>query len=68
LEEQVLRKRPNLRRECVEAAFADPLTRESQPDGRICFCYRVDLETEGKPYILGVVTLEGGETVHNAFL
>ncbi|MES2754776.1 MAG: hypothetical protein V4659_08935 [Pseudomonadota bacterium] len=66
-EEQVLRKRPYLRREWIEAALAAPLARELQPDGRIRFWSRVELENEGKSYILRVVTLEDGETVHNAF-
>lgn len=63
----MLRGRPYLRRDWIEAALADPLTREPQPDGRIRLWYRVDLETEGKTYILRVVTLEDGETVHNPF-
>jgi hypothetical protein len=66
-EEQVLRKRPYLRREWIAAALANPLWRESQPDGRIRFWYRVDLEIQRKTYTLRVVTLEDGETVHNAF-
>lgn len=66
-EEQVLRKRPYLRREWIEAALADPLARKAQPDGRVRFWRRVDLADEGKSYILRVVTLEDGETVHNAF-
>jgi hypothetical protein len=48
-------------------AFADPIARTVQPDGRIRHWYRVDLSDTGKSYILRVVTLEDGETVHNAF-
>jgi hypothetical protein len=66
-EEQVLRKRPYLQREWIAATLVDPLRREPQDDGRIRFWSRVDLEGEGKSYILRVVTLEDGETVHNAF-
>ena len=66
-EEQVLRKRPYLRHAWIEATLADPLAREPQKDGRIRFWRRVELETDDKSYILRVVTLEDGETVHNAF-
>jgi hypothetical protein len=63
----VLRKRPYLRREWIAAALADPLAREPQSDGRVRFWRRIELEDGAKPYILRVVTLEDGETVHNAF-
>jgi len=66
-EEQVLRKRPYLRFEWIEAALADPIARETQPDGRVRLWKRIDLDVVGKSYILRVVTLEDGETVHNAF-
>jgi len=36
-EEQVLRKRPYLRREWIAAVLANPLARRDQPDGRIRF-------------------------------
>ena len=63
LEEQVLRKRPYLRREWCELALREPSEREIQPDGRIRhWVYIPDL---GK--YLRVVTLQDGETVHNAF-
>jgi len=65
--EQVLRKRAYLQPEWVEAALLDPIARTVQPDGRIRHWYRVDLADTGKSYILRVVTLEDGETVHNAF-
>jgi hypothetical protein len=65
-EEQVLRKRPYLRREWIAAALADPLDRAVQPDGRIRLWRRI-VDDAGKTYILRVVTLEDGETVHNAF-
>ena len=66
-DEQVLRKRPYLRLEWITTTLADPLRREPQPDGRVRFWGRVDLEDEGKSYILRIVTLEDGETIHNAF-
>jgi hypothetical protein len=62
-EEQVLRKRPYLKREWCELALTNPLRREIQPDGRIRFW--IFLPEIGK--YLRVVTLEDGETVHNAF-
>jgi hypothetical protein len=66
-EEQVFRKRPYLKVEWIEAALILPLSRIVQPDGRIRLWYRVDLAETGKSYIMRVVTLEDGETVHNAF-
>jgi hypothetical protein len=63
-EEQVLRKRPYLQRAWCEQVLADPVRREVQSDGRIRFWGIV----EGVPdRFLRVVTLEDGETVHNAF-
>jgi hypothetical protein len=62
----VLRKRRYLRTEWIEAALATPLRRIVQSDGRIRLWARVERE-DGKAYILRVVTLEDGETVHNAF-
>jgi hypothetical protein len=62
-EEQVLRKRPYIRREWCQKALVEHVKRETQPDGRVRFWAFVnDL---GK--YLRVVTLEDGETVHNAF-
>jgi len=62
-QEQVLRKRPYLRQDWIEAALTFPLRRELQPDGRVRYWIWV---TEVDRY-LRVVTLEDGETVHNAF-
>ena len=62
-EEQVLRKRPYLRREWCEAVLSNPLRREPQSDGRVRYWALVP--DAGK--YLRVVTLEDGETVHNAF-
>ena len=62
-EEEVLRKRSYLKREWCEAVVFNPVRREVQPDGRIRYwAFVPDL---GK--YLRVVTLDDGETVHNAF-
>lgn len=64
-EEQVLRKRPYIRREWCAAVVARPLRREVQADGRIrCWGFIPEL---GERALRGV-TLDDGETVHNAFL
>lgn len=63
-EEQVLRKRPYLKREWCEQIVANPLKRETQPDGRIRF-WGIVPELGGR--VVRVVTLGDGETVHNAF-
>jgi hypothetical protein len=62
-EQQVLRKRPYIQRERRERALFQPVRREVQPDGRIR--YWIFIHELGK--YLRVVTLEDGETVHNAF-
>ena len=62
-EEQVLRKRPYLKREWCERALATPLRIELQDDGRIR--HWIFIEEAG--YYLRVVTLEDRETVLNAF-
>jgi len=62
-EEQVLRKRPYIRREWCQRAVRHPEHRETQADGRVRYWIFV---TELQKY-LRVVTLEDGETVHNAF-
>lgn len=62
-EEQVLRKRPYIRREWCEEALRNPAYREVQGDGRVRYWIWVP---ELQKY-LRVVTLEDGETVHNAF-
>jgi hypothetical protein len=61
--EQVLRKRPYLQLEWIESVLREPIHRESQADGRVRhWGYIPALERW-----LRVVTLEDGETVHNAF-
>jgi hypothetical protein len=62
-EEQVLRKRPYIQREWCERALSEYVQKETQSDGRIR--HWVYVEELGK--YLRVVTLEDGETVHNAF-
>jgi hypothetical protein len=62
-EEQVLRKRPYLRREWCDLVIRNPLRREVQPDARVRhWGYVAELDQ-----FLRVVTLEDGETVLNAF-
>ncbi len=67
-EEQVLRKRPYIERAWCEAAIGAPIRTETQTDGRIRFWAEVTLPGEDEPRVLRVVTLDDGETVHNAFL
>lgn len=63
-QEQVLRKRAYLRLEWCEQVLANPLHQERQSDGRYRFWGQIP-ELGGR--YLRVVTLEDGETVHNAF-
>ncbi len=63
-EEQVLRKRPYIRREWCERAIVKPLRFEVQPDGRIRYWTAIP-ELGGR--VLRVVTLADGETILNAF-
>jgi len=67
-QEQVLRKRPYLSYEICEAVRSEPVRREDQEDGRVRFWGAVDLPGEEAPRWLRVVTLEDGETIHNAFI
>ena len=66
-EEQVLRKRPYIRREWCEHVLNAPIRREVQNDGRIRLWGPISQAGETRPRILRVVTLEDGETIHNAF-
>lgn len=66
--EQVLRKRPYLTVELCEYALANALSTDTQDDGRIRHWARVTLPNESETRILRVITLEDGETLHNAFL
>ena len=62
-EEQVLVKRPYIKREWCELALRQPIRKQAQPDGRI----RHWVYIEERGWYLRVVTLEDGETIHNAF-
>jgi hypothetical protein len=66
-EEQVLRKRPYIERDWCRSVLVAPIRREVQSDGRIRFWGEVVPPGEARPRFLRVVTLEDGETVHNAF-
>jgi len=59
----VLKKRPYLKTEWLEAVLAHPLKTETQKDGRIKHWRYI---AEMRQY-LRVVTLEDGRTIHNAF-
>ena len=63
-EEQVLRKRPYIRRRWCERVLREPMRRDVQSDGRIRW-WGIIPELDGR--VLRVVTLDDGETVHNAF-
>ena len=67
-DEQVRRKRQYLTIEMCGAVLAHPVRREVQEDGRIRHWGRVTLPDDPETRILRVVTLEDGETIHNAFL
>jgi len=66
-QEQVSRKRPYIVQGWCEQVLATPIRREVQADGRIRFWGRITVAGEARPRFLRVVTLEDGETVHNAF-
>ncbi|EJW10266.1 hypothetical protein A33M_0203 [Rhodovulum sp. PH10] len=65
-EEQVLRKRPYLRREWCLEVLASPIRRKVQEDGRIRLWGRI-VADDGRTRFLRVVILEDSETIHNAF-
>lgn len=66
-QQQVMRKRPYIRPELCQTVLAAPLRRSVQPDGRIRWWGRVIGQRDGRERVLRVVTLEDGETLHNAF-
>jgi len=66
-EEQVLRKRPYIRREWCENALQTAVHREAQTDGRIRIWVKITIPGESDPRFLRIVILEDGETIHNAF-
>ena len=65
--EQVLRKRPYIDPAWCIQIVSEPLHREVQPDGRVRMWGEVLRPGETAPRFLRVVTLEDGETIHNAF-
>jgi len=66
-EEQVLRKRAYIDRSRCAEVIAHPLRRLAQDDGRIRHWRRVLDARDGTTRVLRVVTLDDGETIHNAF-
>ena len=62
-EEQVLPKRPYIRRQWCEKALLEPLRRDVQADEHVRYWVFIP---DWQKY-LPVVTLRDGETVHNAF-
>ena len=63
-ENEVLRKRPYLKKEWCEAVVTNPLKVEAQEHNRFRFWGQIE-ELDGK--ILRVVTLDDRRTIHNAF-
>ena len=66
-DEQVRRKRPYIELAWCARVVAAPLRRETQADGRLRFWGEVTPPGETGPRYLRVITLEDGETIHNAF-
>lgn len=64
-ENEVLRKRPYLKKEWCIRVIENPIKIEPQENNRFRFWGKID-ELEGK--ILRVVTLEDKISIHNAFL
>ena len=66
-EELVVRKRPYIDlAQCAEV-LATPLRRIVQDDGRVRHWARVVDRRDGTIRVLRVITLNDGETIHNAF-
>ena len=65
--EQVLRKRPYIDANQWAEVIARPLRRIIQDDGRIRCWGRVIDNRDGTTRVMRVVTLDDGETIHNAF-
>ena len=65
--EQVMRKRPDIDPDWCRQVIADPIRRMLQADGRLRFWGEIKRPGDTSPRILRVVTLEDGETIHNAF-
>lgn len=67
-DEQVLRKRPYIQRAWCASVVAAPLRTQIQDDGRIRHWGEIVVAGEVHPRVLRVVTLDDGDTIHNAFL
>ncbi len=65
--EQVLRKRPYLNEAMCECVVVAPLKRIVQQDGRVRHWGAAIDARDGKERISRAVTLDDGETLHNAF-
>ena len=65
--EQVLRKRPYRTSVQFASILAAPIRRLVQPDGRIRLWGRTIDPRDGSERVVRIVTLDDGETVHNAF-
>lgn len=65
--EQVLRKRPYITYSLCRTVLEAPLRRLRQEDGRIRFWGIVTDPRDGGTRVLRVVTLDDGDTIHNAF-
>jgi len=57
-------KHPEAQQEWIERVLANPVKQEAQPNNRISYWGNIE-EAEGR--VLRVITLNDGETVHNAF-
>jgi len=57
-------KHPEVQREWIERVLANSIKQEVQSNNRISYWGNIE-EAEGR--VLRVITLEDGETVHNAF-
>lgn len=66
-DEIVRRKRPYIESSWCVQVVASPVHGEEQEDGRIRFWGEARLPDETGPRYLHMVTLEDGETIHNAF-
>ena len=64
-ENEVIRKRPYLKKEWCVRVCENPLKVEKQEDNRYRFWGEI-IELEGR--FLRVITLEDKKTIHNAFL
>ncbi|MEM9118805.1 MAG: hypothetical protein AAGD09_13100 [Cyanobacteria bacterium P01_F01_bin.56] len=62
--EQKLKERPEIRREWCDLVLAEPLKQVIQPNGRMS-AWAVIPEFGDR--VLRVITLEDGETLHNAY-